>query len=70
MGKALYNLTAKVLVYKGVSNPRMIWTLFLLDFCDNLERIIEVQELTVSNGLANPHLNLGLYLLQCELHTW
>jgi hypothetical protein len=50
-------------------NPRNIWTQFWLNFCNDLERIIEVQELAVPQGLADPHLDLGLYLLQCELES-
>jgi hypothetical protein len=29
--------------------------------------MIEVQEMSVPEGLAEPHYDLGLYLLQCEL---
>ncbi len=68
-GKALRNLFARALVYGGVSNPRDIWTRFQLNFCDDLERMIEMQEFAVSQGLADPHLKLGLYLLQRELQS-
>jgi hypothetical protein len=36
---------------------------------DDLEKIIEVQDLSIPEGLADPHQNLGLDLLQRELQS-
>jgi hypothetical protein len=67
--KGLRILFARTLVYGGVANPREIWTRFWQDFHDNLERIIEVQELSVTQGLAEPHYDLRLCRLQRELQS-
>jgi hypothetical protein len=68
-GKGLQILLAQVLVYSGVANFRDIWTQFQHDFCDDLERMMKVQMLSVLEGLAEPHYDLGLYLLQRELQS-
>ncbi len=68
-GKGLQNLFAHALVYGGVANPREIWTWLWQDFCDDLERMIEVQKLSVPEGLAKPYYDLGLYFFQRELQS-
>jgi hypothetical protein len=68
-GKGLQILFAWALVYGRVTNPGEIWTQFQQNLCDDLERMIEVLELSVPKGLAEPHFDLELYLLQRELQS-
>jgi hypothetical protein len=62
--RSLWNMSATALVHRGIENFLIIRTIFWQNFCKNLEKIIEVEGLSVPEGMVDPNSDWGLFLLE------